>query len=148
MAIIRWQPDPRGVSEFDRLRQEVDQLFNSFSTGTTPFFSRVYPALNVAEDADNLYVRAELPGVKPDSLDISVVEGRLLVKGEKKIETEDQKKGYHRREREAGIFRRTITLPSRVDPSKVAAAMKNGILTITLPKAEEAKPRKITVKPA
>ena len=148
MAIIRWQPDPRGVSEVDRLRQEVDQLFNSFSTGTTPFFSRVYPGLNVTEDGDNLYVRAELPGVKPDSLDISVVEGRLLIKGEKKIETEDQKKGYHRREREAGIFRRTITLPSRVNPGKVAAAMKSGILTITLPKAEEAKPRKITVKPA
>jgi HSP20 family protein len=102
----------------------------------------------VTEDAENLYVRAELPGVKADSLDISVVEGRLLIKGERKIEVEDQKRGYHRREREAGIFRRTIALPSRVDPGKVTAAMKNGVLTITLAKAEEAKPRKITVKTA
>jgi HSP20 family protein len=148
MAIIRWQPNPGGVPEVDRLRREVDQLFNSFSGGTEPFFSRVYPALNVTEDAENLYVRAELPGVKADSLDISVVEGRLLIKGERKIEVEDQKRGYHRREREAGIFRRTIALPSRVDPGKVTAAMKNGILTITLAKAEEAKPRKITVKTA
>ncbi len=147
MAIIRWQPNPGGGSEVDRLRQEVDQLFSSFSGGPEPFFSRVYPALNVTEDAENLYVRAELPGVKADSLDISVVEGRLLIKGERKIEDiEDQKTGYHRREREAGIFRRTIALPTRVGPGNVAAAMKNGILTITLPKAEEAKPRKITVK--
>lgn len=146
MAIVRWQASPSRVSEVDRLRQEVDRLFNTFSTGTEPFFSRVYPALNVTEDADNLYVRAELPGVKANSLDISVVEGRLLITGERKIEAEGEKTGYHRKEREAGIFRRTIALPSRVDPGKVSAGMKNGILTITLPKAEEAKPRKITVK--
>jgi HSP20 family protein len=146
MAIMRWQPSPAGISEVDRLRQEVDRLFNTFSAGTEPFFSRVYPALNVTEDAENLYVRAELPGVKSDSMDISVVEGRLLIKGERKIEVEDQRTGYHRKEREAGIFRRTLALPSRVDPGKVSAALKNGILTITLPKAEAAKPRKIAVK--
>jgi len=146
MAIIRWQPNPGGVSEFDRLRQEVNNLFSTFSPGTEPFFSRVYPALNVTEDSENLYVRAELPGVKADSMDISVVEGRLLISGERKIEPEDEKTGYHRKEREVGFFRRTITLPSRVDPAKVSAAMKNGIMTITLPKAEEAKPRKISVK--
>ena len=146
MAIIRWQPNPGGVSEFDRLRQEVNNLFSTFSPGTEPFFSRVYPALNVTEDSENLYVRAELPGVKADSMDISVVEGRLLISGERKIEPEDEKTGYHRKEREAGFFRRTITLPSRVDPAKVSAAMKNGIMTISLPKAEEAKPRKISVK--
>jgi HSP20 family protein len=146
MALIRWQPSSANVSEVERLRQEVDRLFNTFSPGTEPFFSRVYPALNVTEDSENLYVRAELPGVKSDSVDIMVVEGRLLIKGERKIEPEDQKTGYHRKEREAGIFRRTIALPLRVDPGKVSATMKNGILTITLAKAEEAKPRKITVK--
>ena len=146
MAIIRWQPNPGGISQFDRLRQEMNNLFSTFSPGTEPFFSRVYPALNVTEDSENLYVRAELPGVKADSMDISVVEGRLLIGGERKIEPEDEKTGYHRKEREAGFFRRTITLPSRVDPAKVSAAMKNGIMTITLPKAAEAKPRKISVK--
>ena len=146
MAIIRWQQNPGTVSEFDRLRQEVDRLFNGFSTGSEPFFSRVYPALNVSEDTDALYVRAELPGVKADSLEVSVVEGRLLIKGERKIAVEEEKTGYHRREREAGIFRRTLTLPSQVNAGKVYASLKNGVLTIVLPKAEEAKPRKIAVK--
>jgi HSP20 family protein len=143
MAIVQWQP---AGSERDRLRQEVDRLFNFFLPGTEAFFSRVYPAVNLTEDGDNFYVRAELPGVKPENLDISVVEGRLLVRGERKVQAENPEANYHRREREAGFFRRTITLPSRVSQEKVSASMKNGVLTITLPKAEEAKPRKIAVK--
>lgn len=145
MAIVRWQA-PREDSEMDRLRQEVDQLFNSFLPGTEPFFSRVYPALNLTEDADNFYVRAELPGVRTEDLDISVVEGRLLIRGERKFAAEHPEANYHRREREAGFFRRTIALPARVTQDKVSASMKNGTLTVTLPKAEEAKPRKIVVK--
>ncbi len=146
MAIVRWQPGGTLGSEVDKLRQEVDQLFNSYASGGEPFFSRVYPAINITEDNDNFYVRAELPGVKPESMDISVVEGRLLIRGERKIGTEDEKTNYHRRERESGFFRRTVALPARVSGDKVFAAMKNGILTITLPKAEESKPRKVTVK--
>ncbi len=145
MAIVRWQSDPE-TSEFDRLRQEVNRLFNTFSPGAEPFFSRVYPALNLTEEGDNFFVRAELPGVKAESVEISVVEGRLVIRGERRVETESPEANYHRREREAGFFRRTIALPARVAPDKVSAGMKNGVLTITLPKAEEAKPRKITVK--
>jgi len=144
MAVIRWQP---GESpEFERMRQEVDRLFDLFAPGTEPFLSRVYPALNLTEEGDNLFVRAELPGVKPESLDISVVEGKLLIRGERKIEAEDPKTNYHRRERDAGFFRRTIPLPARVDSNKVSASLKNGVLTITLPKSEEAKPKKIAVQ--
>jgi HSP20 family protein len=146
MAIIRWQSNPEEITEFDRLRQEVTRLFNLFSPGTEPFFSKVYPAVNLTEKGDNFYARAELPGVKPESLDISVVEGRLQIRGERKIDVEEQKTSYHRREREAGFFRRTIALPTKVDPGKVSASMKNGVLTITLPKSEEVKPKKITVK--
>jgi HSP20 family protein len=146
MAIVRWGSNPDEVSDFDRLRQEVNRLFNVFSPGTEPFVSRVYPALNLTDDGNNFYVRAELPGVATESLDISVVEGQLLIRGERKIEPEEQKAGYHRREREAGFFRRTMTLPAKVDPGKVSAGMKNGVLTVTLPRAEEAKPRKISVK--
>jgi HSP20 family protein len=146
MAIVRFQSNPDEGSEFNRLRQEVNQLFNLFSPGSDPFFSRVYPAINLTEEGDNLYVRAELPGVNPGSLDISVVEGKLMIRGERKIEVEDQKTSYHRREREAGFFRRTIALPIKVDSGKVSASMKNGVLTITLPKSEEAIPRKITVR--
>ena len=108
--------------------------------------SRVYPALNLTDDGNHFYVRAELPGVDPESLDISVVEGQLLIRGERKIEPEEQKAGYHRRECEAGFFRRTMTSPARVDPGKVSADMKNGVLPVILPRAEEAKPRKISVK--
>jgi len=124
----------------------VNQLFNLLSTGEDPFFSRVYPAINLTEEGDNFYVRAELPGVKPESLDISVIEGKLLIRGERKIEEEDQQTSYHRREREGGFFRRTISLPLKVDSEKVSANIKNGVLTITLSKSEETKPRKITVK--
>src|SRR4030042_4532231 len=146
MAIVRWGSNPDEISDFDRLRQEVNLLCNFFCPGPEPFASRVYPALNLTDDGNNFYVRAELPGVNPESLDISVVEGQLLLRGERKIEPEEQKAGYHRREREAGFFRRTIALPARVDPEKVSAGMKNGVLTVTLPRAEEAKPRKISVK--
>jgi HSP20 family protein len=144
MAIVRWQQGE--LSEFDRLRQEMDRLTNLFSSGQEPFVSRVYPALNLTEEGDNFLVRAELPGVKGENLDVSVVEGRLVIRGERKIEAEEKETNYHRREREAGFFRRTIGLPSKVAPGKVSASMKNGVLTITLPKSEEAKPRKIAVK--
>lgn len=142
MAIIRWKP----IDEVDRLRQEVDHLFGNFLSGTEPFFSRAYPAINLSEKENSFYVRAEFPGVKPEGLDISVVEGRLHIRGERKIDVEEQNTNYHRREREAGFFRRTIVLPAKVDSGKVSASMKNGILTIILPKSEEAKPKKITVK--
>jgi HSP20 family protein len=146
MATVRWGSNPDEVSDFDRLRQEVNRLFNVFSPGTEPFISRVYPALNLTDDGSNFHVRAELPRVNPETMDISVVEGQLLIRGERKIEPEEQKAGYHRRERKSGFFRRTIALPAKVDPGKVSATMKNGVLTVTLPRAEEAKPRKISVK--
>ncbi len=146
MAIVRWGSNPEEVSDFDRLRQEVNRLFNVFGSSTETFVSRVYPALNLTDDGNNFYVRAELPGVDPENLEISVVEGQLLIRGERKIEAEEQKAGYHRRERESGFFRRTMTLPTRVDPGKVSADMRNGVLTVILPRSEEAKPRKISVK--
>jgi len=144
MAIVRWQQGE--LSEFDRLRQEMERLTNLFPSGQEPFLSRVYPGLNLTEEGDNFLVRAELPGVKGENLDVSVVEGQLVIRGERKIEAEGEEINYHRREREAGFFRRTIGLPSKVAPDKVSASMKNGVLTITLPKSEEAKPRKIAVK--
>ncbi len=146
MAIVRWESNPDDRSEFSRLHQEVNRLFNLFAPGTDPFTSRVYPAVNVTEEGNALYIRAELPGVNPESLDISVVEGKLMLSGERKIEAEDERTSYHRREREAGFFRRTIVLPVKVDSGKVSATMKNGILTIALPKSEDAIPRKIAVK--
>ncbi len=145
MAIIRWQV-PSPLEEVDRLRREVDRVFNQFTPGTEPFFSRAYPAVNITEDGNNFYVRGELPGVKAEDLDISVVEGRLIIRGERKLGTEEKESNYHRREREGGFFRRIIALPAKISSEKVAAKIKNGVFTITLPKAEETKPRKIAVK--
>ena len=146
MAIVRWQTEPNPFRDLDRLRGEIDRVFSDFGTETEPFFSRAYPAVNLSEDADHLYVRAELPGVRPEDLDVSVVEGRLTIRGERKVAATESKADYHRREREGGIFRRVMRLPERVDPSRVSAGMKNGVLTVTLPKREESKPRKISVK--
>lgn len=146
MAIVRWQSPFSAFEELNRMRQEMDRLFRDFSDVTEPFFSRAFPAVNITEDADNFYVRGELPGIKPEDLDISVQEGSLLIRGERKLSAEDKQANYHRREREGGFFRRVIALPARVDSAKVSAKIKNGVFTITLPKAEEAKPRKIAVK--
>jgi len=145
MAIIRWQPP---FDDMDRLHREVDRLFTEFTAGGEPFTSRAYPAVNITEDTDHYYVRGELPGVKAEDLEIAVVEGRLLIRGERKLGPEDKGANYHRREREGGFFRRIIALPAKVNSEKVSAAIKNGVFTITLPKAEEAKPRKIAVKTA
>ncbi len=146
MAIIRWRTEPSPFLELDRLRGEVARLFNEFSAGREPFFSRVYPAVNVGEDRENFYIRAELPGVESEKLDIDCVEGSLVIRGERTIAPEEEEISYHRREREGGTFRRIIPVPERVDPDKVSADLKNGVLTVVLPKAEEAKPRKISVK--
>jgi HSP20 family protein len=152
MAVVRWKPgffgwhrDP--FREVDRFRREMDKLYDAFagSREITPA-AGVFPALNVSEDDNNLYVRAELPGVVPEEIEITTKENNLIIKGEREIAAEGEKVSYHRREREAGSFRRIISLPTRVDAEKVTAVCKNGVLTVTLPKAAEAKPRQIAVK--
>ena len=149
MAVVRWKPgffgwhrDP--FAEMHRLRREMDKLSDSSTRGIAST-AGVFPALNLSEDENNLYVRAELPGVVPEEIEITTKENNLIIKGERKIATEGEKVSYHRREREAGSFRRIISLPTRVDTEKVTAACKNGVLTITLPRAAELKPRKIDV---
>jgi HSP20 family protein len=152
MAVIRWKPGLYGwhrdpFAEMGQLRSEMDKLLDAFAgrRGIAPT-AGVFPALNVSEDEENLYVRAELPGVLPGDIEITTKENNLVIKGERKIAAEGEKASYHRREREAGSFRRIISLPTRVDSSQVTAACKNGVLTVTLPKAAEVKPRQIEVK--
>ena len=152
MTVVRWKPGFLGwhrdpFSEMDRFRREMDKLYDAFAgrKEVAPA-AGVFPALNVSEDENNLYVRAELPGVAPEDFEIINKENKLIIKGERKIAAEGEKVSYHRREREAGTFRRIISLPTRVDAEKVTAVCKNGVLTVTLPKAAEAKPRQIEVK--
>jgi HSP20 family protein len=133
--------------ELERLRRQMDWFTGGLSRGlfgeTT---SGVFPLLNVTEDQDKYYVRAELPGLKADDLDISVTGDTLSISGERKLPVENEKAQYHRREREAGSFSRIVSLPAQVDTSKVEAACSDGILTVVLPKAEEAKAKKISIK--
>ena len=133
--------------ELERMRRDLDRLAGEFpgSVFRLPT-AGVFPLVNVTEDQNNYYVRAELPGVKADELDISVTGETLTLSGERNLPEESEKASYHRREREAGSFSRVISLPTRLDVDKVNAHAEDGVLTVVLPKAESAKPRQISVK--
>jgi HSP20 family protein len=138
-----WNP----FGEIERIRQEMNRLSDAFTRGLFREPSAgVFPLLNVTEDKDHYYVRAELPGIKAEDLDISVTEDSLSVSGERKLPAEDETATYHRREREAGSFSRSVTLPGPVNTSEVEAHCSDGILTVVLPKSEAAKPKQIPVK--
>ncbi len=134
----------------DQVRSEMDRLLNGV-VGPVPRVSashwatpKSFPPINLWEDADAVYAEAELPGVEADSIDISVLGTELTVGGERKSNTEEGV-SYLRQERARGAFRRTVRLPVEVDADAVSANMKDGVLTIRLPKHEATKPRKIKV---
>ncbi len=141
-----------GLGSFHQLREEMDRLFNSLATSSPVqgaarmVVGREAPAVNLWESADELYAELELPGVKSDDLEISVMGSELTVKG-KRTEAEGEGLTFHRRERSVGAFSRVVDLPFDVDADRVQASLKDGVLLITLPKAEAAKPRKISVQP-
>jgi HSP20 family protein len=112
----------------------------------TENWSGVFPPLNITQDNDNYYVRAEAPGVAAKELEISAVGRKLSLTGKREIPKENDRASYHRKERAEGEFSRTVTLPTEFDAARVEARFKDGILTVTLPKAEAAKPRQIVVK--
>jgi HSP20 family protein len=133
--------------ELERMRRDMDRLSEGLTRGIfREPMAGVFPLMNVTEDKDDYYVRAELPGLKADDLDISVTGDTLSISGERRIPAEDEKAQYHRREREAGKFSRIVSLPSQVDTGKVEARCIDGVLTVVLPKAEAAKPKQIAVK--
>lgn len=134
-------------SELERMRQDMDRLREGFSGRSFRLpAAGVYPLMNLTEDKDGYYVRAELPGLKADELNITATGKTLSISGERKIASEGQNIRYHRREREAGSFSRIISMPGDVDSDKVEAKLKDGILTVHIPKAEAAKPKQISVK--
>ena len=131
--------------ELERMRQQMNRLLEEKRDPFQATQAGVFPLTNLSEDKENYYIRAELPGVKGDELDIQVTGQNLAISGERKIASEEDGARYHRREREAGTFSRMIGLPAEVDTDKVDANLKNGILTVVVPKAEIAKPKQITV---
>lgn len=133
------------VPNFGLFQNNMGRLFDDFFPGFETRRTCGFPALNLWEDGDRLFVEAELPGLTIDDLDIEVMGDELTIKGRREAPS-DEGLNYHRRERGVGEFARLVTLPVSIDPSKVEASLKNGVLTVTLPKAEIAKARKIEVK--
>ena len=132
----------------DRMRQQMDALSGMFYRGMPErriLSAGVFPLLNLTENQDNYYIRAELPGMKAEDLGIQIADKTLTISGERKIPEEGEKIRYHRRERDAGRFSRAIGLPGEIDSDRIEAQMRDGLLTVTIPKAEAAKPKQIAV---
>ena len=152
MRLMRWQRpevsnwDP--LNQLTSLRDEINRLFD-FPLGEWSHESEFFgwaPAVDLYEDKDNLIVKAELPGMKKEDIDISLHQGSIIISGERKLESQTGEGDMSRSERFFGRFQRALELTKPVDPNKVTATYKDGILTVTLPKTEESKPKQITVK--
>ncbi len=141
--IIRWEP----MREMVSLREAMDRLFNdAFTRPLDLGTSWQMPAIDMYQTDDNVIVKVTLPGIKASDVQISVTGDMLTVKGELKEKEEVKEKAYHIREHRHGSFERSLSLPTNVVADKAKAEFEDGILTITLPKAEEVKPKTITVK--
>jgi len=152
-GLTRWQrPDLSwpgfGFERLSSLRDEIDRLFEAPLAGfarNNQLLSGWTPALDVYEQKDNVVVRAELPGMKKEEIEVSLHDNTLSISGERKYEETHKDKEIYRAERFFGRFQRSVTLPTLVSGDKVKAQYKDGLLTVTLPKAEEAKPKHIDV---
>jgi len=146
MTLVRFNKRHRG--DLARLNGEMDDLFGGFFRGFDGPFAgyKAWPAIDVAEEEDAIIVRAEVPGCKADDINISVHGNMLTISGEKKLSEEKKEKGYYHVESSYGSFKRELTLPTDVDQSKIDATCKNGVLSVTLPKAEKTKAIKVKIK--
>jgi len=147
MAIVRWQPfcdlmaTERG---FDRLFRDAFSSVLPVREGELP--TRAWaPAVDICENENNIVLKAELPGVDPKDVEVRVEDNTLYLKGERKFEKDTKEENYHRMERSYGSFARSFALPNSIDAEKVAAEYKDGLLTLTLPKREETKPKTIKI---
>ncbi len=142
--ITRWEP----AREIMTLREAMDRLFDDAFTRPLTFVRDGWsaPAIDMYQTDDEVVVKAALPGIKADEVQINVTGDVLTIKGEVKHEDEKKERSWHIREQRYGSFERSVALPTDVVADKAKADFENGILTITLPKAEDVKPRTITVK--
>ena len=144
MALVRWDP----ARELDTLQGDVNRLFDSFfgrRADATAGARRWVPAMDLVETEDSLVLRADLPGMERDDIELEVKDGVLTVSGERKAEHETEREGYHRVERLFGRFSRSLGLPRGVDPSAVTASFERGVLEVRLPKPEERKATRIEI---
>jgi HSP20 family protein len=147
MALIRWEP----VRELSSIQSEMNRLFNTLfdspSTGSNGISAhrRWLPAMDLLETKDEFVLRADLPGLSEDDVNIEFEDNVLTVHGERKAEHEERKEGYYRVERSSGSFSRSLTLPEGVDPDAVKATFDRGVLEVRIPKPEQHKPRKVSI---
>ena len=141
MAIVRWEPARELAT------MEIERLNRMFTDFYGEAFSRAWvPAVDIYEtDAHEVVVKAELPDMKHEDINLTFENGVLTLKGERKVQQEVKKENYQRIERRHGVFSRSFTLPNTVDAGKSSASYKDGVLTIRLPQREEAKPKQIAV---
>jgi HSP20 family protein len=146
MALIRWEP----ARELNSLQSEMNRLFNTFfdtptsAAGNGPS-RRWIPAMDLVETEDHFVLRADLPGLSEEDVNVELEDNVLTVSGERKVEREDKKEGYYRVERSYGEFQRSLTLPEGVDADKIEAAFDKGVLEVRIPKPEERKPRRVAI---
>ncbi|GIW42437.1 MAG: hypothetical protein KatS3mg076_3014 [Candidatus Binatia bacterium] len=132
--------------ELARLQNELARFFDStFGASLAPSGKGVYPAVNIFDSDSAIVIKAELPGMRREDVDVVVEDDKVTIRGTRSLSYPPSCR-FHRREREEGSFRRVIRLPSRLDNERATAAYRNGILTITIPKPAEAAPRKIPVQ--
>ena len=148
MALIRWEP----VRELNTIQNEMNRLFNTFfdtpGAGGSPgpqTMRRWLPAMDLVETEDDFVLRADLPGLSEQDVNIELEDNVLTISGERKAEHEERKEGYYRVERASGSFSRSLTLPEGVDPNGVRANFDRGVLEVRIPKPEQRKPRKVAI---
>jgi HSP20 family protein len=145
MALVRWEP----MRELNTLQTEMNRLFNTFfdeGNGQSRSAARRWaPAVDLFEREHSLVLKADLPGLSEEDVQIEVRDNVLTISGERRADFEDKQNGYYRVERSFGSFSRALTLPEGVDADKIAASFDNGVLEITIPKPEERKPRRIEI---
>lgn len=143
MTLVRWRP----MRDLWNIQEEINHSFDDFFGRSAREFPDGYwaPAVDIAESKDNLTVNVEVPGMKKEDVKVTFQDGILTIKGERKQEKEEKDKSFHRVERSYGSFCRSFTLPTMVQGDKIKANYKDGVLSIALPKVEEAKPKEITI---
>lgn len=148
MAIVRWEPFRDLVSIQDRMNRLFDEAFRGTPRAGEEDWAlggSWAPLVDIYEHEGNIVLKAELPGIEPKDVDIRVENNVLTLRGERHIDTEVKREQYHRVERAYGTFSRSFTLPSVVDTEKIKAEYKDGVLRMTLPTKEEAKPKQISI---
>jgi HSP20 family protein len=154
MALVKWEPRSE-LEPVRSLRQEVDRLFEDFfrgwpkpwSTGwLAPAEGAFAPSIDLRETDKELILTAEVPGLQKEDVDVNIMEQSVTIRGERKQEKETKEQNYHYRETSFGSFQRVIPLPAPIVADKAKAKLKDGVLTLTLPKAEPSKPRGVKVK--